>query len=90
MKKKNAPKPQKLPAGIHGLRRPKKGFTRQLNVWLSEEERNKLEKAATRAGLSVSRFVMETALRAANRMLAEPKGSRPPKVKLPSSKKPRS
>lgn len=55
--------------GISRLRRPKKGLTKQITFWVSEEEKEEIERAAASANVSMSRFVMEKALKAAKKAL---------------------
>ena len=83
--KKRAQRPRKLAPGIHGSRRPKKGLSKQITFWVSEEEKLHIEQAATAAGLSMSRFVMEKALKAAKKVLSQNSGRRPAKVNPPPS-----
>jgi len=81
--KKRVQRPRKLAPGIHGSRRPKKGLSKQITFWVSEEEKQRIEQAATAAGLSMSRFVMEKALKAAKKVLSHSSGRRPAKVNPP-------
>jgi hypothetical protein len=81
--KKRAQRTRKLAPGIHGSRRPKKGLTKQITFWVSEEEKQRIEQAAAAAGLSMSRFVMEKALKAAKKLLSQNTGRRPSRVKPP-------
>ena len=83
--KKRVQRTRKLAAGIHGSRRPKKGLTKQITFWVTEEEKQRIEQAASAAGLSMSRFVMEKALKAAKKVLSQNAGTRPAKVNLPPS-----
>jgi len=83
--KKRVQRPRKLAAGIHGSRRPKKGLSKQITFWVSEEEKQHIEQAATAAGVSMSRFVMEKALKAAKKVLSQRSQRRPAKVSLPLS-----
>jgi hypothetical protein len=78
--KKRVQRTRKLAAGIHGSRRPKKGLSKQITFWVSEEEKQRIEQAATAAGLSMSRFVMEKALKAAKKVLSQNSGRRSAKV----------
>jgi len=86
--KKRVQRTRKLAPGIHGSRRPKKGLTKQITFWVSEEEKQRIEQAAAAAGLSMSRFVMEKALKAAKKLLSQNTGRRPSKVKSPLSNPP--
>lgn len=86
--KKRVQRTRKLAPGIHGLRRPKKGLTKQITFWVTEEEKQRIEQAASAAGLSMSRFVMEKALKAAKKVLSQNAGTRPAKVNLPPSPPP--
>lgn len=80
--KQKEPQPRHLSAGIHRSRRPMKGLTKQITFWVSEEEKQRIEQAAAASGVSMSRFVMEKALKAAKKSLSQAKAQRPPKVKL--------
>lgn len=86
--KKRVQRTRKLAAGIHGSRRPKKGLSKQITFWVSEEEKQRIEQAATAAGLSMSRFVMEKALKAAKKVLSQSAGRRLAKVNPTPSDRP--
>ena len=85
MKKKREQRPRQLGPGIHGSRRPKKGLKKLVTFWVSEEEKADMERAAAAAGVSMSRFVMEKALKAAKKVLSESKPLRPAKAKRSSA-----
>ena len=44
--KKRVQRTRKLAPGIHGSRRPKKGLSKQITFWVSEEEKQRIEQAA--------------------------------------------
>lgn len=81
--KKPAREARQVSPGISRSRRPKKGLTKQITFWVSEEEKEDIERAAAAAGVSMSRFVMEKALKAAKIALTQTKTRKPSKVKLP-------
>ena len=81
--KKPTREAREVSPGISRSRRPKKGLTKQITFWVSEEEKEDIERAAASAGVSMSRFVMEKALKAAKITLAQTKAPKPSKVKLP-------
>jgi len=83
--KKRVQRTRKLGPGIHGSRRPKKGLKKLVTFWVTEEEKDHMERAAAVAGLSMSRFVMEKALKAARKLLSESKSRTPTTAKLPSA-----
>jgi hypothetical protein len=83
--KKRVQRTRPLGPGIHASRRSKKSRKKLVTFWVSEEEKDHMEKAAAARGVSMSRFVMEKALKAAKRVLAESKPRRPTKVKSPSA-----
>jgi uncharacterized protein (DUF1778 family) len=58
-------------AGRNRARRPKTGENKGLLILLSTEEKHEIEKAAAKMGISMSRFVVERALRAARQLLSE-------------------
>ncbi len=66
MKKK---KSKPLTHGRARARRPKSGKNKGFLVTMSEEEKQELEKAAAKTGVSMSRFVVERALTAAYNVL---------------------
>jgi hypothetical protein len=84
--KKRVQRTRKLGPGIHASRRPKKGLKKLVTFWVTEEEKDNMEKAAAARGLSMSRFVMEKALKAAKRVLSEGQPRQPAKAKVPSSR----
>ena len=51
--------------------RPRIGHNKRLLIQLTDQEKIEMEKAATKAGLSLSRFIVERALRAARNILSE-------------------
>lgn len=51
--------------------RPRIGHSKRLLVQLTDQEKIEMEKAAAKAGLSLSRFIVERALKAARSILAE-------------------
>ena len=81
--KKRVQRARQLAAGIHGSRRPKKGRRKLVTFWVTEEEKHNIEKAAAAGGVSMSRFVMEKALKAAKKVLSESKPRRPTKGNRP-------
>ena len=52
-------------------RRPKTGENKRLLIQLSDEEKIQMERAATKAGVSLSRYIVERALKAARKTLSE-------------------
>ena len=52
-------------------RRPKTGENKRLLIQLSDEEKIQMEQAATKAGVSLSRYIVERALKAARKTLSE-------------------
>ena len=52
-------------------RRPKTGVNKRLLIQLSDEEKIQMERAATKAGVSLSRYIVERALKAARKTLSE-------------------
>jgi uncharacterized protein (DUF1778 family) len=87
MKKKER-QTRQLSPGISRSRRPKKGLNKLITFWVTEEEKQNIERAAATSGVSVSRFVMERALKSARNVLSEAKPRRPSKIKLPPNKPP--
>lgn len=83
--KKNQPQTRHVSAGISRSRRPKKGLSKQITFWVSDEEKLRIEQAAAAAGVSMSRFVMEKALKAAKTTLAQTKAHKPPQITLRQS-----
>jgi uncharacterized protein (DUF1778 family) len=83
--KKRVQRPRKLGPGIHASRRPKKSRKKLVTFWVSEDEKDNMEKAAAARGVSMSRFVMEKAMKAAKKILSESKSPRPTKVKSSSA-----
>ena len=67
MKKKQL---KRLPGGSRS-RRPRTGKNRGMLILLSEDEKLSIEQAAAKTGISMSRFIVERALRAAQRVLSE-------------------
>lgn len=67
MKKKQ---PKRLPGGSRS-RRPRTGKNRGMLILLSEDEKLSIEQAAAKSGISMSRFIVERALRAAQRVLSD-------------------
>jgi len=52
-------------------RRTRTGKHKRLAVRLSEKEKARIERAAARAGLSMGRFIVERALKEADRVLSK-------------------
>jgi uncharacterized protein (DUF1778 family) len=67
MKKKQH---NRLPGGSRS-RRPRTGKNRGMLILLSEEEKLSIEQAAAKKGISMNRFIVERALRAAQRVLSD-------------------
>ena len=57
-------------SGWTRARRPKTGSYKKLLVVLSDKEKVEMDCAAKKAGLSLSRFILERALKAARRVLS--------------------
>jgi uncharacterized protein (DUF1778 family) len=70
---------RKMLGGVSRARRPKTGQNKGLLILVSQQEKMNIEKAAARAGVSMSRFIVETALHSANRVLAKPPAALSPK-----------
>jgi hypothetical protein len=60
--------------GVSRGRRPKTGQNKGMLILLTKEEKLHIEQAATKAGISMSRFIVERALQAAGSVL-RPSGS---------------
>lgn len=60
-------------AGRTRARRPRTGNNKRMAIRLSEEEKLKIERAASKAGLSMGRFIVERTLAEAERILSESK-----------------
>jgi hypothetical protein len=60
---------KRLPGGSRS-RRPKTGKNRRMLILLKEAEKMRIEKAAAKKGVSLSRFIVERALRRAERVLS--------------------
>jgi uncharacterized protein (DUF1778 family) len=56
--------------GVNRSRRPRTGENKVLPIRLSESEKGRVERAAARAGVSLSRFIVERALEEAERTLS--------------------
>jgi len=56
--------------GVNRSRRPRTGENKVLPIRLSESEKWRVERAAARAGVSLSRFIVERALEEAERTLS--------------------
>ena len=69
--KKRVQRPRKLAPGIHASRRPKKGLSKQVTFWVSEDEKDTHRAGCCGRGVSMSRFVMEKAMKAAKKILSE-------------------
>jgi len=67
MKKKQ---PKRLPGGSRSSR-PRTGKNKGMLILLSEEEKLSIEQAAAKKGISMNRFIVERALRAAQRVLSD-------------------
>ena len=63
------PKRKRLPGGTRS-RRPKTGKNRGMLILLSEAEKMRIEKAAAKKGVSLNRFIVERAMRRAERILS--------------------
>jgi len=68
---------RKMLQGVSRARRPKTGINKGLLILLSEEEKMNIEKAAAKMGVSMSRFIVERALRAAGDVLDQPAPTKP-------------
>ncbi len=53
-------------------RRPRTGRNKRMPIFLSEEEKTKIDRAAAKAGLSTARFIVERMLEEAERILSKP------------------
>jgi len=62
-------KRKRLPGGSRS-RRPKTGKNRGMLILLDDAEKMRIEKAAAKKGVSLSRFIVERALRRAERVLS--------------------
>ena len=82
--KKRVQRARPLAPGIHRLRRAKKGLKKLVTFWVTEEEKEDMERAAAVAGVSMSRFVMEKALKAAKKILSKT-NPRPENAKSPAA-----
>jgi len=71
MSKKN--KKGSTSAGRARARRPRTGAHKRMAIRLSQEEKIKIERAASKAGVSMVRFIVERTLAEAERILSEPK-----------------
>jgi hypothetical protein len=63
---------RKMSIGISRTLWPKTGNSKSLLILLNEKERMSIEKAAAREGISISRFIVERALNAAECVLSNP------------------
>ncbi len=63
----------KTSPGRNRARRPRTGKNKLLPIRLSEEEKQKIERAASKAGVSMARFIVERILEEADRILARSK-----------------
>jgi uncharacterized protein (DUF1778 family) len=68
---------RKMLEGVSRARRPKTGINKGLLILLSEEEKMNIEKAAAKMGVSMSRFIVERALKAAGDVLDQPARTKP-------------
>lgn len=64
---------RKASLGRKRARRPRTGENKRLVINLSQEEKLKIEHAATEAGLSMARFIVERTLEEAERVLSKSK-----------------
>jgi len=62
-------KKRKMLPGVLRARRTKTGKNRGMLILVSDEEKLQIERAAAREGVSMSRFIVERALKAAKRRL---------------------
>ena len=60
--------------GLTRARRPKTGAYSRLLIGLSHEEKVEMELAATKVGLSLSRFIVESTLKATRCILSPSRG----------------
>ena len=59
--------------GRNRARRPRTGKSERMVINVSKEEKVRIERAAAKAGLSMARFIVERALRDADRVLSKPR-----------------
>lgn len=64
-------KKRKMLPGVSRARRTKTGKNRGMLILISDQEKLQVERAAAREGVSMSRFIVERALKAAERALEE-------------------
>ena len=62
---------KKLSLGRSRARRPRTGNNKRMPIFLSEEEKSKIDRAAAKAGLSTARFIVERMLQEADRVLSK-------------------
>jgi len=62
-------KKRKMLRGVSRARRRKTGKNRGMLILISDQEKLQVERAAAREGVSMSRFIVERALKAAKRAL---------------------
>jgi hypothetical protein len=62
---------RKMSPGVSRARRPKTGTNKGMLILLNEGEKISIEKAAAKEGVSMSRFIVERALNAAERVLSQ-------------------
>ncbi len=67
---KKPAKRKNVSTGVSRSRRPKTGKNKGMQILIAEEEKMRIEKAAAKEGISMSRFIVERALSAANRVLS--------------------
>ncbi len=65
-------KKRKMLPGVSRARRTKTGKNRGMLILISDEEKLEIERAAAHEGLSMSRFIVERALKASERVLGQP------------------
>ena len=64
--------------GVSRARRPKTGKNKGMLILLTSEEKLHIEHAAAKAGVSMSRFIVERSLQAAADVLSQPKSKMKP------------
>jgi uncharacterized protein (DUF1778 family) len=72
---------RKMLPGVSRARRPKTGQNKGLLILLNQQEKMQIESAAASAGVSMSRFIVETALAGASRILAKTPAGKPGKTR---------
>lgn len=61
---------RKSTLGVNRSRRPRTGENKALPIRLSESEKERIDRAAARAGVSLSRYIVEHVLEEAERALS--------------------